>query len=241
MTAFESYNHALACAAEAVVARRKAFWVAVNPEKIHTALGNPELKRVLYEASAGLCDGIGVSIAARLIHGRSLARCTGCDMFFRLIGRAAEEGWGVFLLGASPGSNEKAAAVLMERHPSLRIVGRRDGYFDDAADVVREINASGADMLFVAMGSPRQEFWISEHREAIEAPFCMGVGGSLDVASGQAPRAPRWLQRLGLEYVYQVLFRPGWSLGTRWRRTGARLGFMMRVLAAALSGRGGEA
>jgi N-acetylglucosaminyldiphosphoundecaprenol N-acetyl-beta-D-mannosaminyltransferase len=235
---FESYAEAVKCAEEAIVSRRKTFWVAINPEKIETALGDARLRSVLAEADVGLCDGIGVAIAARLLHGVTLRRCTGCDLFFHLMARVAEKGWKVFLLGASPASNERACARLAERFAGLNIVGRRDGYFEDSSAVVSEINASQADALFVAMGSPRQEYWIAEHREALHPPFCMGVGGSFDIASGEAPRAPRFFQKTGMEYFYQVIFRPGWSAGVRWQRTLSRLSFMMAVLRETMAGRG---
>ncbi|MCX5670446.1 MAG: WecB/TagA/CpsF family glycosyltransferase, partial [Planctomycetota bacterium] len=99
---FDSYAEAVKCAEDAIAAGRKTFWVAINPEKIQTALGDARLRSVLAEADVGLCDGIGVAIAARLLHGVTARRCTGCDLFFHLIARAAEAGWRVFLLGASP-------------------------------------------------------------------------------------------------------------------------------------------
>jgi len=235
---FDSYAEAVKCAEDAISAGRKTFWVAINPEKIQTALGDARLRSVLAEADVGLCDGIGVAIAARLLHGVTMRRCTGCDLFFHLMARAAEKGWKVFLLGASPESNGQACARLVDRFPGLQIVGHRDGYFNDSSEVVAEVNASQADMLFVAMGSPRQEYWIAEHREALRAPFCMGVGGSLDIASGEAPRAPRFFQKTGMEYFYQVIFRPGWSPGVRWRRTLSRLSCMMAVLRETMAGRG---
>lgn len=234
---FESCSEAVNCAEEAIASGRKTFWVAVNPEKINSALKDPRLREVLEQADVGICDGIGVAIAARLLHGRMIRRCTGCDLFLHLIVKAAAKGWKVFLLGASPESNERAAGRLRERNPGLQIVGRRDGYFTDAEEVIAQINASGADLLFVAMGSPKQEFWISEHRQAINAPFCMGVGGSLDVASGQARRAPKFFQKTGTEYLFQLVCRSGWSPGVRWRRTMARLSFMLAVAREAVSSR----
>ena len=133
----------------------------------------------------------------------------------------------LFLLGASAESNRQAAAALVERYPALQIVGREDGYFQDSEAIVRKINASDAELLFVAMGSPKQELWIAQHRDAIEAPFCMGVGGTFDVAAGTARRAPIIFQKTGTEFLFQLVTRPGWSLATRWRRIGARLLFLL--------------
>ncbi len=233
---FESYEQAVDCAEARITARRKTFGAAINPEKVYRAGRDPALMAVLRDAEFGLCDGVGISIAARLLHRRKISRCTGCDFFFHLIERAAHKGWGVFLLGAAPESNEKAAAKLSADYPGLRIVGRQDGYFEDSEAVVRQINASGAEVLFVAMGSPKQELWISQHREAIAAPFCLGVGGSFDIASGLARRAPRIFQLTGLEYLFQLVMRPGWSAAVKWDRTLARLRFMANVVKAAVSG-----
>ena len=235
---FESHAEAVKCVEDAITAGRKTFWVAINPEKIHTAMKDSRLRAVLEKADAGFCDGIGVALAARLLHGRAVKRCTGCDLFFHLITKAAEAGWRVFLLGASPESNERACALLTARYPGLQIAGRQHGYFEDSQQVIRAINESHADVVFVAMGSPKQEFWIAEHREAIAAPFCMGVGGTFDVASGTAKRAPRIFQKTGTEYLYQVVVRPGWTIGVRWERSLARLQFLGAVMRAALGGRG---
>jgi N-acetylglucosaminyldiphosphoundecaprenol N-acetyl-beta-D-mannosaminyltransferase len=235
---FDSYAEAVKCAEDAIAAGRKTFWVAINPEKIHTAMKDSRLRAVLEKADAGLCDGIGVTLAAKLLHGRAVKRCTGCDLFFHLITRAAEAGWRVFLLGASPESNERACALLAARYPGLQIAGRQHGYFEDSQQVIRAINESHADVVFVAMGSPKQEFWIAEHREAIAAPFCMGVGGTFDVASGTAKRAPRIFQKTGTEYLYQVVVRPGWTIGVRWERSLARLRFLGAVIRAVLGRHG---
>ena len=121
---------------------------------------------------------------------------------------------------------------LKKRHPGLQIVGRRDGFFKDSAAVVRQINDSRADMLFVAMGSPKQEYWIAKHREAINAPFCMGVGGSLDVASGTIKRAPRVFQKTGTEFLFQLVTEP-----KRFRRQMVYLPYMLNVLKERLARR----
>ena len=118
------------------------------------------------------------------------------------------KGWRVFLLGADASSNHHACASLMSRHPNLSIVGHRDGYFQDSDGVVEQINQSQADLLVVAMGSPRQELWIAEHRDRINASLCMGVGGALDVVSGKVKRAPQIVRRVGLEFLYRLVRQP---------------------------------
>jgi N-acetylglucosaminyldiphosphoundecaprenol N-acetyl-beta-D-mannosaminyltransferase len=151
---------------------------------------------------------VGVSIASRILHGRSLHRITGCDLFFHLLARASQRQWGVYLLGASPQSNAAARARLQEKYPGLRIVGWQDGYFQDSRSVIEHINASGADLLFVALGSPKQEYWIWQHRSEIQARFCMGVGGSLDIAAGRVKRAPRVFRMTGTEFLFRLAMEP---------------------------------
>jgi N-acetylglucosaminyldiphosphoundecaprenol N-acetyl-beta-D-mannosaminyltransferase len=226
---FESYEQAVSHVEGMIEAGRKCFCVAVNPEKVYRAMHDPRVMESLVQANIGICDGIGVVWASRLLHHRSMKRCTGCDLFFHLVARAAERGWKVFLLGASAESNAQAAASLAERCHGLQVVGRQDGYFKDSGEVIAKINDSGAQMLFVAMGSPRQELWVTEHRDAIQAPFCMGVGGTFDVASGMAKRAPRIFRKTGTEFLFQLVTRPGWSTKVRLERTLARFRFLLAV------------
>jgi len=143
-----------------------------------------------------------------LLHHRRLPRCTGIDLFLRLLCLAAQEEWKVFLLGASPQSNEAACRTLAVEFPGLQIAGNLDGYCGDSAAVVERINQSGADLLFVAMGSPRQEFWICEQMPLLKPRFCMGIGGSLDVISGVARRAPALFRKSGTEWFFRLLEQP---------------------------------
>ncbi|NLF32415.1 MAG: WecB/TagA/CpsF family glycosyltransferase [Planctomycetes bacterium] len=237
MTPFDSYAHAVRCAARIVEEGGKSFWIAMNPEKAHRAGRDERLRRVLNQADVGICDGIGISFAARMLQGRWVPRVTGCDLFFHLLEAARDRGWGVFLFGADPDSNEQAAASLVERYNGLRIVGRHSGYFQDVQPVIEAINASGAQLLFVAMGSPRQEYWIAEHFDRLAPRLCLGVGGSFDVASGKSRRAPGWIRRLGLEFLYRALTTPGWKLGARWERTWVKIRYGLSVLRQRLTGR----
>jgi N-acetylglucosaminyldiphosphoundecaprenol N-acetyl-beta-D-mannosaminyltransferase len=211
--------------------RRKTFCVAINPEKVYRAQTDREERELLHQADLHICDGVGTAIAARLLHNRKIVRITGIQLFLDLVAAAEEHDLGVFLLGASPESNAGACRELHNRHPRLRIVGNQDGYFKSDRDVLEKINASGADMVFVAMGSPRQEKWIAEHLHEVDAPYLMGVGGSIDVVSGNVPWAPPVWRKTGTEFVYRVLREP-W----RWRRTICKVQFGMRVLHHALLG-----
>ncbi len=229
---FESYDQALACIEASITAREKTFWVAVNPQKCFRAWHEGDLLDLLNRADVGICDGVGVSLAARILHGQGIRRCTGCDLFLKILPHAAKKGWRVFMLGASAESNAGACARLKETYPDLKIVGRQDGFFKDPTEVVSNINSSGADLLFVAMGSPTQEYWIAEHRDKIEAPFCMGVGGSFDVVSGTIRRAPAIFRRTGTEWLFQLMTEPH----KRFRRQTVYVPFMLRVVSKKLAG-----
>jgi N-acetylglucosaminyldiphosphoundecaprenol N-acetyl-beta-D-mannosaminyltransferase len=222
---FDSYAQALESVEDVVVSGGKSFWMAVNPQKVYRAWNDADVLDVMNRADVGICDGVGVSLAARILQGVSIRRCTGCDLFFRLVARAAEKGWRVFLLGASPESNRGAAEKLQAQYPGLKIVGAVDGYFRDGDEVVRQVNESGAELLFVAMGSPRQEFWIRDHLAKLNVCFCMGVGGSFDVAAGEVRRAPLFFQKTGTEFLFQLFIQPA-----RWRRQIVYFPFMLRVL-----------
>ena len=114
----------------------------------------------------------------------------------------------IFLLGASPESNSAAREKIQKMYPNLRIVGFQDGYFKNSYEVIKKINASKANLLFVALGSPKQEYWISRHRYAINANICMGVGGSFDIVSGSLRRAPRIFRVTGTEFLYRLVREP---------------------------------
>jgi N-acetylglucosaminyldiphosphoundecaprenol N-acetyl-beta-D-mannosaminyltransferase len=205
---FKTYDHALQYIEESLEAGRKSFWVAMNPIKIYRAWHEPALMGLLRKTSVNICDGVGVSVASRIFYGRSMNRITGCDLFYRLLSLASRKRWGIYLLGASPESNAAARSRLQKRYPDLRIVGWQDGYFENPNKVIENINASKADLLFVAMGSPKQEYWINSYRNDINATFCMGVGGSFDVAAGKIRRAPRFFRATGTEFLFRFIVEP---------------------------------
>lgn len=190
----------------------QAYLVALNAEKVAIAKKREDLDRAIRKGIA-YTDGMPVAWAARLVYGVDLERVTGTDIMFRLCKIAAEHGWNVYLLGAHPSVNQRVREVLERAYPELRVVGTRDGYFDpeESSVVVEDIKRSGADVLFVALGSPKQELWIADNLQASGVRFAMGVGGSFDVFAGEKPRAPEALQRAGLEWAYRVAHEP-WRL-----------------------------
>jgi N-acetylglucosaminyldiphosphoundecaprenol N-acetyl-beta-D-mannosaminyltransferase len=224
---FDSDDAVVQVIADRITSRQPTFCVAINPEKVYRAAHDPRLSKILHAAHVRICDGVGISLASRLLYRKRLARCTGVDLFVELLRLSEQRRWRVFLLGASPESNDAACRVLGQRFPELTIAGSQHGYFESASEVEKKINDSGADLLFVAMGSPRQEFWISEHMPRLNPCFFMGIGGSLDVISGAVHRAPYLWRRTGTEWLFRLLSQP-----SRIRRHRALLIFTFDVLRA---------
>ena len=204
----ESYDYTVDYIVSRIKAGEKTFCIAINPEKIYKAQSDAELNVLINSADLHICDGVGAAIGAKILTGRTVTRITGVQLFLDLVARAEVEVLNIFLLGATPESSQGAYEKLMQMYPNLRIVGRRDGYFTDDMEVVNQINDSKTDMLFVAIGSPKQERWISKYRNKILAPYCMGVGGTFDVVSGNVKRAPRIFQDTGTEWLSRLIREP---------------------------------
>ena len=142
------------------------------------------------------------------------ARATGIDLFLDLVAAAANDGMSIFLLGARPEVVERTASELRRRHPSLRVAGVHDGYWDDDAAVVAAVRAASPDYLFLAIPSPRKEFRLRDHLAELGVPFVMGVGGSFDVVAGVTNRGPTFVQRIGMEWAWRL----GQEPRRMWRR-----------------------
>ncbi|MGQ9849876.1 MAG: WecB/TagA/CpsF family glycosyltransferase [Aggregatilineaceae bacterium] len=199
----------------------------VSPEFVMIAQDNPDFMRALQQADLCVADGVGLLLAARLLGQRLPERVTGSDGVPLIARRAAERGWKLFLLGAAPGVAERAAARLRADNPGLVIAGTYAGSPDPAEEeeIIARVNVSGADILFVAYGAPQQDLWIARNRDRLAVAVAMGVGGTFDFIAGVVPRAPRWMRRTGLEWLYR-LYRQPW----RWRRMLRLPRFMLAVL-----------
>ncbi|AEN87034.1 MULTISPECIES: WecB/TagA/CpsF family glycosyltransferase [Priestia] len=204
---------------------RKSFIVAINPEKIMKAQEDRELKSLLNQATYQIPDGIGVILASKLKKGRIRERVTGIDMMLKLCQEATNNGKKIFLYGAKPGIADEAKAKLEEMFPGILIVGTLNGYEKNEEVIECTINDSGAEIVFVALGSPAQENWIIAHKEKLNPSVYQGVGGSFDVISGRLNRAPAVFQKFGLEWLYRLLKEP-W----RWKRQLELPRFLLRVL-----------
>ncbi len=189
--------------------------ITLNPEYLVRAQSSPELLETVRRADLVTADGVGIVWAAKKAGAPVPERVTGIDLLQRLAREAGAQGWRVFLLGSRPGVAAKAGRNLTRQYPGLHLVGTEDGYFGPADEpaIIDKIRASGADLLFVGLGAPRQELWTVQNLENLGVPVVIGVGGSFDVVSGEVQRVPSWLQRLNLEWLGRLASDP-----KRWRR-----------------------
>lgn len=192
-----------------VASRRPHLMVVVNASKLVLASKDPELGRLIAAADMVTADGMSVVWGARLLGARLPGRVTGIDTMEKLVARAAQRGWRVFFLGAKQAALDGAIAVLKARHPELIVAGSHDGYFAGRElEIVAMVADSHPDLLFVAMGSPAQERFLSANLQEMSVPFSLGVGGSFDHVAGISRRAPAWMQRAGLEWLYRLASEP---------------------------------
>ena len=199
----------------------------VNPEFLIRARDDPAFRGVLRHAALCIPDGIGIVWAARLRRASLRERVAGSDLVPRLAEEAAYRGWRVFFLGAAPGVAEATARILSKHYPDLQVAGCYAGSPapEEELEIGERVRRSRADLLFVAYGAPRQDLWLSRNLARTGAAVGIGVGGSFDFIAGVSKRAPRWIQRMGLEWFYRLLREP-----RRWRRQLALPRFAAMVL-----------
>ncbi|WP_322815158.1 WecB/TagA/CpsF family glycosyltransferase [Chloroflexus sp.] len=184
----------------------------VNADFVVNALHDPELRRILQEADMATADGMPLVWASRLLGGPLPGRVTGADMVPALAERAAQRGYSIFFLGAREGVAAKAAAILQERYPGLKVAGVLSppprSVLEMDRSIVETVKAAQPDILLVAFGNPKQEKWIRMYAHELRVPIAIGVGGTFDMIVGVTRRAPLWMQRSGLEWVYRLIQEP---------------------------------
>lgn len=197
---------------DAAIAGHESLQIGVvNAAKVVNMHRNPALGEDVLTSDLILADGMAVVWASRLLGRRLPERVTGIDLMFGILERGNTRGYRVYCLGATEEVSVSVAQKIAERFPGIRLVGRRNGYFGDEESeaVARDIQESRADVLFVAITSPKKERFLARWSATIGVPVCHGVGGSFDVLAGKVDRAPAAWQRWGLEWLYRVKQEPG--------------------------------
>lgn len=204
---------------------RKIYFT--NVHSIHLATRDRVLKKYINNADVVLPDGSGLKIAGSLLRKPIRENLNGTDFTPEVCEMAQESGWSVFLFGASDDVVHKCRQKLLERLPGLAIVGSQHGYITSDEDVINKINNSNADILLVALGSPRQEKWIAENAGRLNVRICFAVGGLFDFLSGEKKRAPNWMRKSGIEWLHRFIVSPR----QKWRRIFFEIPwFLFRIL-----------
>jgi len=206
-----------------------------NTEIVMAAKNNPSLRNIINGFDLIIPDGIGLIYGSRIRKNPLKERVTGFDLSMKMLEIADEKGYSIFLLGGKEGVAKKAGENIINKYPNIKIAGVHNGYFkgshngyndhEEEKKVIEMINCCKPDIIFVGLGFPKQEIWISENRHRIHGKVIIGNGGTMDILSGNAKRAPETFQRLGLEWLYRLIKEP-----SRIRRQMALPKFILSVL-----------
>jgi N-acetylglucosaminyldiphosphoundecaprenol N-acetyl-beta-D-mannosaminyltransferase len=208
-----------------------------NVHTIHLARKDREFRDVVNHANIVLPDGSGLKVAGKLFKRPIVENLNGTDFVPRVVRKAAAHGWSVYLLGGTLDVTKECRRRWLEQYPMLKIVGLHHGHFalDEEEAILDDINAKRPDILLVALGSPLQEMWIARHASELKTSVSIAVGGLFDFISGQRKRAPRWMRRVGLEWVYRFFQDPR----TKWTRVFIEIpAFIILILIQSLMPRG---
>lgn len=185
--------------------------VVVNVAKLIYAQNNNELRKTINECQIINVDGAGIVLGAKMLGINIPERVTGIDLMEKLVEVSEKRSYRIFFLGAREQTLQKVMEVYLKKYPNLQIAGYRNGYFseNDEAAIAEQVKNSNADILFVAISSPKKELFLNKYSKYMNVPFVMGVGGSFDVVAGAVKRAPAWMQKYGMEWFYRFLQEPG--------------------------------
>jgi N-acetylglucosaminyldiphosphoundecaprenol N-acetyl-beta-D-mannosaminyltransferase len=210
--------------------RSPAHVFFTNVHSIHLARRDQDFMDLINSADLALPDGAGLKIAGRLFGTPIVENLNGTDLTPRFLKIAESEGLTVYLLGGLPEVVEACCRWISETYPDLRIVGCHHGHFspDEERSIIEEINTVQPQILLVALGSPRQEQWIARNSQHLKAGVCMGVGGLFDFLSGSKSRAPQWMRRIGIEWIYRFVQDPK----TKWDRVFIEIPTFLALIAA---------
>ena len=187
---------------------KTCYCVTPNAEMAYEALRDESFRNLLNGAELVLPDGAGVVLGAKILKTPLKQKVAGIEFATNMLPIMAEMGTRLFLLGSKPGVAELAAAKMVQQNPNLIICGMADGYYADELSVLNRINESQADALYVCLGSPKQEYFMYKYRDALGVKLMCGLGGTLDGIAGTVKRAPQWMIRLQLEWLYRLMKEP---------------------------------
>ncbi|WP_026567725.1 WecB/TagA/CpsF family glycosyltransferase [Bacillus sp. UNC41MFS5] len=209
----------------------KSFIVTANPEIVMYAKDHPDYQTIVRSADMVVPDGTGIIIASKILNEPIYERVTGYDLTIRLLEEANKNKWSIYLLGGKEETNQKAAANIQRQFNQVQIAGNHHGFFDwQKNTITSEIIAKGPDIIFVALGFPKQEKWIAENLPHFSKGLFIGVGGSIDVLAGEVQRAPQIWQKINLEWFYRLITQP-----SRWRRMLAIPKFLFQIFKVKLT------
>lgn len=212
-----SMEEALAMIEQIIVSGDKQCLSFINADCLNISCKDTNYRDILNSQYFVLPDGAGINIACRMIGERLVANLNGTDLIPELWEASREKGYRFFLLGAAPGVTDRMKLKLEETYPGINISGSHHGYFDHATEsesVIEKINAARPNVVLVAFGAPRQEKWIYENQDKVDSNLLVGVGGLFDFYSGDKKRAPMWMRKTGMEWMYRLYLEPG----RLWRR-----------------------
>lgn len=221
-------NESVAVLEEKLQKKEQAFVVTANAEIIMMCQQDKEYNNIVSEqADLVLPDGAGAVWAGRYLGNEVPERVAGFDLYNQLLKLSADKGYKVYFFGGAPGVAEAAKNKAEELYPGVQIVGCRNGYFNETEEeaIIKEINDAAPDMLFVALGAPKQEKWLVKYRNQLKTRVLMGIGGSFDVLAGKMERAPKWMQEASLEWAFRLYKQP-----SRFMRMLALPKFVLKVI-----------
>jgi N-acetylglucosaminyldiphosphoundecaprenol N-acetyl-beta-D-mannosaminyltransferase len=199
-----------------ISSKRPRYVAVVNVAKLVKMRSDEALKESVLAADLIGADGVPLVWASQLLGNPLPGRVNGTDLMYKLLERADEKGYRIFFLGAKEQVLQRALRVVSKAYPGVEIAGSHHGYFTAAEElaIVEKIRTARPDILFIAFGTPQKELWVKRYLAAMEVPIVHGVGGSFDVLAGVIPRAPLWMQRNGLEWLFRLIQEPR----RMWRR-----------------------
>ena len=201
---------AVECVEKLIAAKKNSIVATANAEMLMRATQDDELKNILNAAELVVPDGAGTVWAARHLGYEMPERVAGFDLVQELMKISPSKGYKFFLFGSAPEIADKAKLKAEELYPNIKIVGTRNGYFTaaDEPEIISQIKNSKPDVLLAALGVPKQEKWLAANKDALNVPVSIGVGGTFDVMAGVVKRAPKWMQRAKLEWLFRAMLQP---------------------------------